>query len=70
MGLRGHTAEAVLLNHTGFVELSVMCVREREIVGVKAESTVGMSVPYALPLPSLSHMAVMKLSWPPACEHG
>lgn len=31
MGLRGHTAEAVLLNHTGFVELSVMCVREREI---------------------------------------
>ncbi len=29
-----------------------------------------MSVPYALPLPSLSHMAVMKLSWPPACGHG
>jgi hypothetical protein len=54
LGLRGHTAEAVLLNHTGFVELSVMCVcvrereRERErdcgCMRVKAKRTVGMSV--------------------------
>jgi len=50
LGLRGHTAEAVLLNRTGFVELSVMCVcmcvRERDCgcVRVKAKRTVGMSV--------------------------
>lgn len=52
MGLRGHTAEAVLLNHTGFVELSEMCERERKnererlwvYARVKAERTVGMSV--------------------------